>query len=689
MSPIAITCKRTLGVLKSLYSTVLAYSLFFAAAGASFAFSLEAAEGGETPIAVIWAIATAPLLPILASLLAMDVWSDEKRTGRIEQLLCTPVLERDFTIGKFLGVLIAAMTALGAFLISTIFFLYFFAPSALENQTFFSFLPALMALAMQSTLWCAVAVAASAAFRHAAAAAITTIAITSAIPRGLWLALMQWAPQGRLSFGEMPLDAQIFDITNGSISSATVLSYALLSIFSLFIATKFTTAARYIGRGARQHKWSMATVVTLTIVLSVMLLGLFYRLNTTIELPIGIHSERIFSEKTRTILRETRGEITISAFMSRKDSRFRQISYFLRALSREADAVGGARINIRYVDPRWDLGAAGRLVNIGADVDSLVFERGRRQTILPLGSNFSERRCANALQKIAMPPQRKNIYWTRGHGECPFEAYGPWGMSDIARELHFAGYHNQSINLAQDSEIPSDCALVIVAGPKSDFSKTETGRLDTYLRKGGRLLLLFSGEKDKDWIAKLLTGWGIAIESAKPDGVKTQSGTDVIVSDFSDHPITDPIRGRQILLEAPTTFSHSSSSEAPGADKIEYFELAKTGDYCVAAVSERGSNAGEDLELRPTRIVAIGDASFIMNAQLKEKGNENRVFFLNSVAYLSGSGAMTGADTEASRLITRMDRSTRIKFVFASSAIFPGILFIIAMAIVIAGRKRS
>ena len=104
MSPVRVTWSRTIGRARSLFSTGFAISGFLAASAALFAFRLDAAEGVSISVASVWASAVAPFLPALAAFLAMDVWSDELQSGRIELLLTAPVKEREYTLGKFLGV---------------------------------------------------------------------------------------------------------------------------------------------------------------------------------------------------------------------------------------------------------------------------------------------------------------------------------------------------------------------------------------------------------------------------------------------------------------------------------------------------------------------------------------------------------------------------------------------------------
>ncbi len=687
MSRVLTICRRTAGLACSLYSTALAFGLFFAAGALSFAFSLEMAEGSQTPLAVAWTSAVAPVLPVLAALLAMDAWSEERRSGRIDSLLTVAVRERVFTAGKFLGVYSLAMAATLGLLVSTLAMLYFFAPATLGNQHLVSFAPGLFALALQGALWCALSLAASAMCRHAAAAALASIALTVALPRGLWFALMEWAPQGRMAFGEMPLDAHAYDLASGVVSTSTVLSYAILACFALFCSSKATASLRLAGRGARALRASTALTIALAAALAFSLLALVQRVSTTFELEFLVRGDNGFSARTRNILADSRGEISITAFLSRKDARFRPLVHFLRTLAGESEAVGGARLSVRYVDPRWDIGPAERLVRAGAREDSLIFERGRRRAILPLAGGFDERMCASALLRLATRAQRGVVYWTTGHGECQYTAYEPWGMSEIARNISHCGYRNMPLDFASASSIPDDCALVVIAGAKSDLSRAETARLDAYLRKGGRLLVLLAPAETAG-LASMLSAWGIKTSNTPLAGARTLTGTDAIIGDFSEHPVAAPLEGSQIVLEKPLVLRPSAAADIAGADRVEYSELARAGEACVAAAAERGAGTGDDLALRPTRIIAVGDAAFVMNGQLKIRGNANRDFFLNAVAYLAGTDAITEAGTEAGRLVTGMDRAEKVRFVVASAIVLPGALFALLAAAAAAKRRR-
>ena len=176
MSATAITCRRTLSRARNLVTTALSVGGFLAASAALFAFRLDAAEGSHQLLSSVWAVSVAPFLPVLAALLGMDVWSDERRTLRLEMLLTVAVKESDFVIGKTLAVWLSLIVAILLSLFSTLTVLIYTAPLTLVGVKFWAFVPALLILSLQSLLWACVSVAISSMCRQAFdAAAATTV----------------------------------------------------------------------------------------------------------------------------------------------------------------------------------------------------------------------------------------------------------------------------------------------------------------------------------------------------------------------------------------------------------------------------------------------------------------------------------------------------------------------------------
>ena len=328
-------------------------------------------------------------------------------------------------------------------------------------------------------------------------------------------------------------------------------------------------------------------------------------------------------------------------------------------------------------------------MRLGVDEGSLVFEKGRRREVVPLSDGLGERVCESAIIRLTMPPQRRNVYWTVGHGETSATDYGAWGMSDMARDLARDGYRNATIDLSGDATIPSDCALIVVAGAKDDFSRAEAGRIDTYLRGGGRLLVLTSSA-DSGGISSLLPSWGLRGAAFQSAGARTVTGSDVIAGEFAEHDISGPLEGSRIILERPVAFMPSAAAEAgTGADRMEFTPLAKSGTSALAAVVERGVGAGTDLSIRPTRIVAIGDATFAMNGQLAARASANRDFFLNCVAYLSGTDASVASGAGLGALVTGFDRAGRLRSLLVTAVAIPSVVALVMLLVAFRRRRRA
>ena len=687
MTPVGVTMRRTVGFARNFPSTALAIGGFLAAVGVMFVFNLRAAEGRLLSLASVWTASVAPVLPLLAAVLSMDVWSDERLSGRMELLLTAAVPERDLMTGKFLGVCVMMAVSVVASLVAALSLVHHNAPVAFAAARFIDFLPGMMALCLQGALWCAVSVAVSAFFRHAAVAAVVSCVLLVVLPRGLWAMFMECAPQGRTAFGEMPLDAHVTAFSSGTFSSGTVVAYVAFAIAALFVGTKRIETLRLVGRRAAGARFMSFAVMILAMVFAVVLTALAYRLDFVADIPFGSGDGRI-SQRTRNIIAESQGTMTVTCLLPRNDSRFRSVAHTLRSLRREAEAQGGVEMSLRFVDPRWDFSAAQRLARIGIDKPSVAFELGRRRTVLALEDGLTDRNIASAMLRLVTPPHRNSIYWTSGHGEASFDSYGAFGMSDIARELSRDGFKNFTIDLTGDVVIPADCALIVIAGCREDLSRVESERLGSYLKQGGRLLVMMDSPEGGG-LASLLSAWGIRASSTRLVSAKTLSGGDVVASDFSNHVVVAPLKGTQVVLEHPLTFVQSSAAGGTGADRIEFSPLVMSSEHCLAVATERGGATGEDLALRPTRIVVIGDSFFAMNGPLASRANANKDFFLNCVAYLAGTGAMTGGGFEGEVLLTGMDRRAWTSFAVQSGLVVPGVLFLIMFGYVVSRRRRS
>jgi hypothetical protein len=261
--------------------------------------------------------------------------------------------------------------------------------------------------------------------------------------------------------------------------------------------------------------------------------------------------------------------------------------------------------------------------------------------------------CAAALLRLTLPARRETVYWTTGHGEYALDAYDSLsGMSDFARDLRRDGYALKALDITAAPSLPGDCALLVVAGARTAFSREELQRVEGYLRSGGRLLALVTRDAAAG-VGGLLARWGVRAQPFTVVSPRTLNGADLPVTDFADHVITRPLKGVTLLFgETAPIFSVAG---ARASDHMTFTPLVQTdaqawgesdtsvrpwtydaahepsGPLVLAAALERGAQAGAHVAFRPMRAVLIGDAAFALNAALASRAHAHRDFLLNAV----------------------------------------------------------
>ena len=735
MRTVRVVMLRTFGVLLGSLSTAAAVAVFLGMSGGLFARALLGGEGGLTPVAVLWALSAAPALPVLTAVLTMRLVADERTSGRMELVLSAPVRPREIILGKFLGAWLHAALALTVYLAVPLVLLPPCAPALSAHLTWDVFLPAYGALLMQAALWCACGLLASACFRPAAVAAVISIVITVVLPFAVYQAAFTWVRAFRVRFSEEPFTGHLVDLSTGLVQLSTIVFYFALTACTLFAASKALALLQLGGRGWWRARLSTVCAILLGFVFSGCAFLFVDRFNLAVELPMrGGFSA---SDRTRQILAETSGEpVYVTSFLSQRAPAYRAVHRLLRGLETTAHGVAGVQLDVTAVDPRWDLGAAERLVKAGVPEGTLVFRQGRRQVTVPVDDLFTgatngtlavtteglfeaESACATAVQRLSVVGRRGTLYWTTGHGESSAASYDAvYGMSDMAREFRQNGYRIKAIDLAQTATVPEDCAVLVIAGAREPFSRTETQRVEGYLRAGGRLLVLAASSPNAG-VGALLADWGVRqLPCTAVSPSYTFNGADVLVTDLGDHAVTRPLADCTLLFESAAVLQSTAAADtnavdaalATAVDRTEFTALARTdaeswgetepsvrpwafdpttepkGPLVLAAALERGGGVAKDLAFRPTRIVVVGDATFAINGALARRANANRDFLLNAVAWLAGLDAFTDSRTPGNVVATGMDRARWIRFgLLAAGGPVACVLFV---GLLVAFRRR-
>lgn len=426
--------------------------------------------------------------------------------------------------------------------------------------------------------------------------------------------------------------------------------------------SSFSAARRW----AIRLDYLLRTVLVLAVVVMVnYLAGRWY-----VRLPLSSASRQPLSALTTGLLRALTNQVRIILYYDLQDPFLTTIS----ALLREYQNLN-PRIEISTVDNLWDTGEAQRIKNryaaqmIGITNKNLIIfdcegrvkivpgnvlveytlemdqEEGhpvfRRKPVWFLG----EKMFTAALLAVTSPRPLKVCYLL-GHGEHHPEDAGESGYLKVAALLRQNYLEVQPTQLLGTNAVPPDCSLLVVAGPVAPLSEAELERLDEYIRRGGRALVLlnFNSLQRPTGLENLLAGWGVDVgRGTIADPSHSFRGSDIVIEDYGSrpHPIVKPLVGLlplHLILPRPVGRLQipNPPADAPRVEELAYTSAAavlsaseprRSGPFPVAVAVEKGRVAGVETDRGSTRLVVVGDSWFLTNHQIESAGNRD---FLNA-----------------------------------------------------------
>ncbi len=135
-------------------------------------------------------------------------------------------------------------------------------------------------------------------------------------------------------------------------------------------------------------------------------------------------------------------------------------------------------ITTEYVDPDKKPTVAKQ--NQIQQYGTIVFNyKGRTERV----TSDTEQDITTGIIKV-VTGQQKKVYFSQGHGEKDNGSAERDGYNGIAGALGRENYTVDKLVIAQQGAVPDDAAVVIVAGPRTDFFPQEVDALKTYLEQG-------------------------------------------------------------------------------------------------------------------------------------------------------------------------------------------------------------
>ncbi|MCX6622136.1 MAG: Gldg family protein, partial [Acidobacteria bacterium] len=223
-------------------------------------------------------------------------------------------------------------------------------------------------------------------------------------------------------------------------------------------------------------------------------------------------------------------------------------------------------------------------------------------------------------------------------------------------------YKTQSVSLLQKAEVPKDCTVLLVGGPKFDYPEPEVAAIKTYVEGGGRAMLLVDPPlqlardtiSDNAALAALLSSWGA---TPSKDLVLDTSGVGQLFGLGPEVPLVTTYESHAIvreMKEMASAFAMARSLDVKNGDKTSVDKLFSTtsnsfgttnlssarialdpskdkkGPFVLGAAGTYNSGGAPGSQ---GRFVVVGSSDWIANYILRFQGN--RDLFLNMTNWLS------------------------------------------------------
>lgn len=442
----------------------------------------------------------------------------------------------------------------------------------------------------------------------------------------------------------------------------------------------------------RKRRWMISTNLLVQIVAAVALVGMVNWLvwRHYVRFDWTKTSYYALSDKTKQVIENLSAPIKIIVFLQPNAAReyLEKVYQDTRDLLKEFQYIGKDRVVVEYVDPDRDMARAEQLARqYKVDVANVViFVSGDRHKYVTLEEmvdfDTQEMRGMSAdpnqgfrvkaykgegaflaaIQSVTegVPPK---VYFLTGHGERDPSSFDTErGYSTIASYIKRDNILVEKWNLLAKQELPTDAGLIVIAGPRTTFLKSERDLLQNYLRNQGRLLVLLEPFEKSD-LEPFLAEWGVEVDNnlAIARG-GTLFGAEIMIIDapgveYGPHPITAKLQGINTSFPYARSVRRAERPPGSGPDGPRVTELVNTppeywgetnpdtehskfdaaedrrGPLPVAVAVETSEPRGVDLKLGVTRLVVIGSTGFIDNSTISSVPG-NLDFTMNALNWL-------------------------------------------------------
>ena len=301
------------------------------------------------------------------------------------------------------------------------------------------------------------------------------------------------------------------------------------------------------GRGGRRVLEGANFAVYTLIVIAILALANWFVSRHDHSWDLTPNKKYSLAPQTVKLLKDLNQDVTIYVFdRERSFGERRDLLNMFSSASR--------RLNVRYVDvdrqpslaKQYGVRTYGTIVVAAGDRH---FE----------AQSDTEEAISNAL--IRLFKGQRTACFLAGHGERDLESSERTGYSKVKKEFENENYQTKTVTLLQKMEIPSDCSMVIVAGPKTDYLPQEVDTIGKYVTGGGRAMFMLDPGVDLPELSKLLAGWNVTVRNdlvIDENPVAQLFGTEPtmpLILKYGSSPIVQPIAREASLFPFTRSFS--------------------------------------------------------------------------------------------------------------------------------------
>jgi ABC-type uncharacterized transport system involved in gliding motility auxiliary subunit len=413
-------------------------------------------------------------------------------------------------------------------------------------------------------------------------------------------------------------------------------------------------------------------VVAVLLALIVVLLVNFIALRNPLRGDWSGRQYYQLSDKTLKVLDELDRRVDVAVFFQEEHMLFHDIENLI-----EEYQYHSRNIHVEWIDPARDRARTEKLANKYGlnEAQVVVFDMDGKSKIVreadladyrmvanrkePVISTFKGEQAFSSALLGLMQEETPVVYFLAGHGERRVTDFDQiTGYSRLGTQLLRDNLDVKELVLSADRQVPEDAAALVVPGPSKVMSSVAVEIIEDYLNRSGRVMILLDALKPTG-LEAMLRRWGVALrKDFVVDMENTLHGSDVHVRRFNPHPITMEMQSIvQFIL--PRSIEPVSSAAERGAaeDRPSVDPLAMTsekswsetqveetsarfdpdtgdlrGPFSLAVAVERGATQKMlDVQIKPSRMVVIGDSDFVANGNMV---GGNLDFFMSSLNWL-------------------------------------------------------